>query len=264
MPPVDQASIRHAVAIQFRVMHALLMRELITRFGRENLGVLWLVAEPMLFTLGVVALWSLGGMHGGSRLPIVAFAVTGYSTILLWRNTTNLCASTIQDNKQLLFHRNVRVFDAFIARIVLEVSGATCSFIILSAIFLYAGWMAPPLDLLEVITGWSLLVWFAAGLGMAIGSASIFSHVVTRLWHPISYFMLPFSGALVMVEWAPPPLRKYLLLFPMVHGTEMIREGWFGNAVTAHYDVAYMTAFCLTLSLLALGLQFHASRRLEM
>ena len=263
MPVPTQDSIKQSLAIQGRVVHALLMRELITRFGRENLGVLWLVCEPMLFTLGVIALWSLGGLHGGTHLPIVAFAVTGYSTILLWRNTTNHCASAVQDNRQLLFHRNVRAIDAFIARIILEASGATCSFIILSAVFLYAGLIAPPMDLLEVMTGWLLLVWFAGALGMAVGSASIFSHVVHRIWHPISYFMLPFSGALLMVEWAPPALRKFLLLFPMVHGTEMIREGWFGNAVVAHYDVAYMCKFCLCLTLLALVLQFKASRRLE-
>ena len=41
-------SLLHSLGIQRRVLHALLMREIITRFGRENLGVLWLVAEPML------------------------------------------------------------------------------------------------------------------------------------------------------------------------------------------------------------------------
>jgi capsular polysaccharide transport system permease protein len=75
--------------------------------------------------------------------------------------------------------------------------------------------------------------------------------------------MLPVSGALVMVEWAPPTVQKYILLFPMVHGTELLREGWFGNAVTAHYDIEYMVACCLLLSLMGLGLQFRASRKLE-
>lgn len=263
MASVEQSSFRQSFAIQSRVVHALLMRELITRFGRENLGVLWLVAEPMMFTLGVVALWSLGGLHGGSHLPIVAFAVTGYSTILLWRNTTGRCVSAVAENKMLLFHRNVRVIDVFIARVALEIGGATCSFMVLAALFLYAGWMAPPEDLLKVIGGWLLLAWFSAALGTAIGSASVFSELVHRIWHPVSYFMLPVSGALVMVEWAPPAVRKYILLFPMVHGTELLREGWFGGAVTAHYDITYMVAFCLLLSLMALGLQFRASRKLE-
>src|SRR5271154_7236383 len=100
-------SLLQCLGIQRRVLHALLMREIITRFGRENLGVLWLVGEPMLFTLGVATLWAAAGLHHRSPIPIVAFAVTGYSTVLMWRNSANRAGSSIQANKQLLFHRNV-------------------------------------------------------------------------------------------------------------------------------------------------------------
>jgi capsular polysaccharide transport system permease protein len=65
-------------AIQIRVLHALMMREVITRYGRDNLGVLWLVGEPMIFTIGVTTLWSAAGLaHGGTGIPIVAFAAPG-------------------------------------------------------------------------------------------------------------------------------------------------------------------------------------------
>ena len=64
---------------------ALLLREILTRYGRHNIGFLWLFVEPMLFTLGVAALWTARAVHG-SDLPIVAFAITGYSSVLLWRN----------------------------------------------------------------------------------------------------------------------------------------------------------------------------------
>ena len=69
------------------------MREVITRYGRHNIGFLWLFVEPMMFTLGVTALWSLAGMHHSSTLPIVAFAVTGYSSVLLWRNMPGSCGN---------------------------------------------------------------------------------------------------------------------------------------------------------------------------
>ena len=48
--------------IQLRVLGALLMREIITRYGRDNLGFLWLFVEPMIFTLGITALWSAVGL----------------------------------------------------------------------------------------------------------------------------------------------------------------------------------------------------------
>ena len=50
--------LRSSLAVQWRVTHALLIRELITRYGRNNVGFLWLFLEPMLFTLAITAVWT--------------------------------------------------------------------------------------------------------------------------------------------------------------------------------------------------------------
>src|SRR6202789_1171942 len=106
MATTSEKSFFQSLAIQFRVLHALMMREVITRYGRDNLGVLWLVGEPMIFTLGVATLWSAAKLtHGGTGIPIVAFAVTGYSSVLMWRNGTSHCIGGIDANTHLLFHR---------------------------------------------------------------------------------------------------------------------------------------------------------------
>src|SRR5712664_3297155 len=109
-----------SLRLQMRVLGALLMREIITRYGRDNLGFLWLFVEPMMFTLGVTALWTAAGLHHGSSLPIVAFALTGYSSMLLGRNTPGRCSMPRPSNVGLLYHNNVRVIDRFIVRVVLE------------------------------------------------------------------------------------------------------------------------------------------------
>src|ERR1700675_1353357 len=128
MAATSELSFVQSLAIQLRVLHALMMRELITRYGRDNLGVLWLVGEPMIFTLGVTTLWSAAGLsHGGTGIPIVAFAVTGYSSVLMWRNATSQCTAGIEQNKPLLFHRSVLIIDVFLTRIALEIVGASSS-----------------------------------------------------------------------------------------------------------------------------------------
>jgi capsular polysaccharide transport system permease protein len=256
-------SLRQAFAIQLRVLNALLMREVITRFGRKNLGVLWLVGEPMLFTLGITTLWTASGLHHGSPIPIVAFAVTGYSSVLMWRNSVTRSSSALEQNRSLLFHRSVRVIDVFLTRIILEIGGATCSFSLLSCLFMFIGWMPPPVDMFEVVAGWVMLAWFGASLALLIGSATAFSDVVERLWHPAAYLLFPMSGAAFMVEWMPQKLQQFVLLLPMVHGVEILREGWFGNVVRTHYDIRYMAACCLVLSLAGLYLQREASLRVE-
>jgi capsular polysaccharide transport system permease protein len=239
------------------------MREIITRFGRENLGVLWLVVEPMIFTLGVATLWTASGLHHGSPIPIVAFAVTGYSSVLMWRNSVGRASSAIAQNKPLLFHRNVRAIDVLLTRIILEIAGATASFLFLSLLFIFIGWMPVPVDLMQVVFSWGMLAWFGMSLALVIGAGTAFSEIVERVWHPAAYLLFPLSGAAFMVDWLPTNMRNVVLLLPMVHGVEMLREGYFGDVVATHYDLGYMAACCLTLSLAGLYLVREASRRVK-
>ena len=259
----DGVSILRSLTIQSRTLHALMMREVVTRFGRENLGALWLIAEPMIFTLGIVTLWTVSGMGHGSSMPITAFAVTGYSSILLWRNCTNRALGAIDANLQLLFHRNVKVIDVFLTRTMLEIAGATGSFAVLATFFTSIGWIAPPVDMLQVIYGWFMLAWFGAALGLIIGAATAYSDVVEKLWGPTAYLLFPLSGAAFMVDGLPPTLQKVVLFLPMVHGVELLREGYFGNAVKTHYDIGYMALCSLLLSLAGLYLVRNAGQKAQ-
>ena len=46
-----------SLLIQKKGIGALLMREIITRYGRNNIGFLWLFVEPLLLTLVMVLMW---------------------------------------------------------------------------------------------------------------------------------------------------------------------------------------------------------------
>ncbi len=264
MAQLATPSLRYSLTVQRRVIHALLMREIITRFGRENLGVLWLIGEPMLFTLGIVTLWTLSGMrHGNSVVSVASFAITGYSSVLLWRNAANRSVGVVEQNRALLYHRTVRVLDTLATRIIVELLGATGSFIILVTIFGFFGWVPWPVDTLDVIKGWMLLAWFGAAVALIVGAGGTISPIVERLWHPMTYLMFPLSGAAFMVDWLPHKLQAVVLYFPMVHGIELLRSGYFGSAVRPHYDLTYMVACCLSMTLVGLYLVHHAARRLE-
>ena len=178
MADIAEPTWRESLAIQRRVILALLMREVLTRFGRHNIGFMWLFVEPMLFTLGVTALWTATKSVHGSDLPIVAFAITGYSSVLLWRNMPGRCIDAIEPNRSLLFHRNVRVIDLYWARLLLEGAGATISLIALSLLFIATGQMRPPEDVLQVIGGWFMLAWFGVGLAMMLVVDSIVGRIL--------------------------------------------------------------------------------------
>lgn len=260
-PLLPKTPLRRSLAIQARVIWALLMREIITRYGRHNIGFMWLFLEPMLFTLGVMALWSASKTTHGSSLSIVSFAITGYSSILLWRNATSRCAKAIEPNLSLLFHRNTHVIDVVCARLVLEISGATISFFFLTIFFILFNFITPPHDIATVLIGWGLLVWFACALGFIVCAVSERSEVFEKVWHTLTYLLLPLSGALFMLYWMPPSAREFLLWVPMVHGVEMIRHGFYGPAVPTFEDPLYFALCNLILTLFGLALLRETGRR---
>ena len=251
--PSRQPSLTRSWAIQRRVIGAMLMREVLTRYGRHNIGFLWMFVEPMMFTLGVTALWTLSGAQHGSSLPIVAFAVTGYSSVLLWRNMPARCIGAVGPNLALMYHRHVKVDDIFASRLLLEAAGATMSFVTLSVFFIAIGWMSPPEDLLKVVGAWLMLAWFGAALAILLGSWSEQTEMIEKIWHPASYITFPLSGAAFLVDALPQAAQNFILLVPMVHGIELLREGYFGSAIKAHYDIGYMALWCTGLSVLGLA-----------
>lgn len=245
-------NLRLSWEIQLRVIGALLLRETLTRYGRHNIGFLWLFVEPMLFTLGVTALWTATKTVHGSDLPIVAFALTGYSSVLLWRNMPGRCIGALWQNLALLYHSHIKVLDIYLARLVLEFGGATLSFTVLGTILVSLHIIDPPHDITRVVAGWLLLTWFGGALAIALGALSHRSELVEKLWHPAAYLLFPLSGAAFMVSALPPFAQELVLYIPTVHGVEMVRDGWFGDRAFAIYNLSYIIPFNLVLTLYGL------------
>lgn len=256
-----KSTFTRSLQIQWRVIVALFLREVLTRYGRKNIGFLWLFVEPMLITIAITVLWNIN--QSGFKLPVTAFIVTGYSSVMLWRNMINRCSGAMTPNIGLLFHKNVKILDVFVARLLLEFAGMTIAFIILILIFIAAGLMAPPDNVLKVILGWMMLAWFGASFGLVLGVLSERSELVEKIWHPMSFLLYPVSGLSFMVGWLPQNLQKFVLTFPMVHGLEILREGYFGDAVYSIYDMSYVSIVCLCLTFIGLLLSKGVTRHMD-
>jgi ABC-2 type transport system permease protein/capsular polysaccharide transport system permease protein len=135
------------------------------------------------------------------------------------------------------------------------------SFTILSFAYIGLEWMQPPEDVLKVIAAWLLLSWFGGALALLIGTLAFFSETVEKLWHPISYIVFPLSGSAFLVDALPAAAQKVVLILPMVHGIELLREGYFGTKVNSIYDIQYMVIVTLVMTLSGLLLLKIVSNR---
>lgn len=246
------ASLWNSLFIQIRVIKALLMREILTRYGRHNIGFLWLFVEPMIYVGIHPFIWSFIGAHEHDVVGAWGIAVTGFPSFFLYRNMVNRCLSAIGPNASLLFHRPVKILDVYLSRILLEAAGETMTFVFLAAIITFFGLMPLPYDPLQVAGGWFMLAWFGAGLALFLAPLCENSHLLAKLWPSTAFVMFFVSGAFYSTAMLPASAREILLWVPMVSGVEYLREGYFGGLAHFHYDMGYLTIWNLMLTLAGL------------
>lgn len=234
--------------IQKRTLHALFVRDLMMRFGREHLGFAWVVLEPMLLTVGVLVLWSIlrGGYEHGVR--IVELVLTGYMLLTLWRHLTNSMILLLRRSVSLLYHTRVSVFDVFFARVALEFAGTTTALLFVLLTLTLLGVIGPVADWSLVIAGWLLMAGLATGVGAITLVATEINETTERFIQPIQYLIVPLSGTFFMVGWLPRSIHDTILLNPMVHAYEMLRSGFFGPSVETYYAVSYPVAWSVVLN----------------
>jgi capsular polysaccharide transport system permease protein len=237
------AGIRTSLVVQMRVLRALVIRELMMRYGRGNVGFLWLVLEPMILCAGVIAVRYMIRAPEQHGISLVSLLLTGYMPLTLWRHLTNRCVHLARINVGMLYHRDVTLVDTFMTTMILEFMGCTVAFVVNYAALVAVDAIDPIADYGLVFCGWLTMGFLAMGVGTLILVLTELYEPAERFIQPLQYLILPISGYLFMVDWLPTYAQKIAWFMPLVHCFEMVRAGFFGEAVVTHYDAWYPLAF---------------------
>ncbi len=249
-PPgiIEGPGLWRAARLQARIVGALMIRDMHTRFGRRNVGYLWLFLEPMILAgaVGMIHVVAGKGLPGG--LSILPFYILGYTPYYLYRAVLNRAANTWEENYMLFYHRRVTLLDAMVARSLLDFSSVmTAMLAFVVAIGALSGeW---PADWVKMALGVMAMTALCHGAAMCIlACATSGAHNVDRFVHPYTYLTIPISGGFTMLWWFPTDIQWWLSLYPTVHAFELVRGGFFGDQAPALYDVEYLIASILVLN----------------
>ncbi len=254
-----QESLWQQFAIQRRVIWALVLRETITAYGREGLGVLWIVAEPAMFVVGVMIIFSFIDAGFINGITPAEYLAVSYPTLLFWRNGTGKVTKAVEVNRSLLHHQNIRPMDIIYARIILTFASAAAAFFTLYPIFTFLGVTHLPASWYAFGMGYLLVIWFSFAFVLIMAALAELSETIEKTSHIILYLMLPFSGVFIPLYLVPEPYRHYLLYFPLIDAVEYFHHGYFGMQMPTYYHIPYtlfalvaMTLFGYTLTELAI------------
>lgn len=247
-----------------QVVYALLLRETKTRFGTNQLGYVWALLQPASWIGMFVLFYSTFGRLAPPGTSVIAFLTLGIVPFSVFRETASRCLSAIDSNKGLLFYPQVRPLDLVAARVVLETAThMVVMMLLLGGVALYEG--LPRIDsLLQVLAGFGLASGLGAGVGLLACGLSVYSPTVERVFPTIMRMFFWTSALFHPVESLPRAGREILLLNPVAHAIELIRDGWIPGYTTRHIDPWYPLAWILVMAFFGLSLERMARRHLEL
>ena len=237
---------------QFRVIGALLLREVQLRYGREGLGAGWLMAEPLIFIFPVLAMWSMIRGRTEHDVPVMGLCWTGYLPLMIFRHLGGLMVRTLSNNAAVLYHRLVVPLDMLAAKILMEVGqnllGLGFSFVVLYML----GELSEPVDFPMFLLGYFYMIWWCAAVGLLVAALSERSVWVEKIWFPLSYMYIAIGGTFYMADWLPSRVREVALFQPSLQAYEMIRAGMFGHRIVTYGEPMYAAAVLAFLTLVGL------------
>lgn len=228
-----------SAAIQSRVIGALMIRELKTRFGAHQLGYLYVILEPVLVTAIVAGINSYQSLPP-LGMPPVPFFILGFITLRCFSMVVTRSEAAIRGNRFLLLHPVVKSLDLVIARTLLEAAISAIVMALLLSVVWAVGWGGPPHDLLRVIFAFGLAVALGLGIGLNIAAIAMFTSVFERLMGPLTLLCLIFSATFVSMAQLPPAIRETCLYNPITHVQEMLRTAYFPGFEHSYADPDYL------------------------
>jgi capsular polysaccharide transport system permease protein len=228
--------------IQARVIQALILREIRTRFGRRKLGYLWALLEPALHTGTLYLIWSFRDRGSMDGLPLLIFLITGFIPFFTFTGTYGQVSNAIRSNKALLAHRPVTVFDVVMARAILELATRIAVFTIFMTGTILIGYEIELLNPLHVFAALPILWLGGIALGLVVQSlVPIFASLPTLMGAVIRVLYFT-SGVIFPISMLPSSLQEILLWNPLVHLIAKVRFSFTEfiplDGVTFTYPVA--------------------------
>jgi capsular polysaccharide transport system permease protein len=259
----EPQSFWHGLVVQSEVVFAVILRETRTRFGQNKLGYLWALLEPAIMIGTFYTFYRI--MHRASPpgMDLFSFIATGVVPYTLFTNSVVRVAESVNGNKALLFYPQVQPLDLAIARSLLEAATFGAVYILL------LGGHAIVNKRLEIDT--PLLVIAGMGMSSALGSSlglvfcclQQYSTVAERARGPLLRPLFWMSGIFFTADSLPDNVRHVMMKNPLLHCTEMVRDGWFASYSDEHTDFSYVITWWLGLLLLGLLLERAVRKRIE-
>ena len=256
LPPAEGSNRRLAGA---RVVVALVLREMSTRYGRTPGGYLWGIIEPLAAIMVLSVAFSLVMRTPSLGTSFLLFYSTGYLPFNLYQTLSMTISKAITFSKPLLKYPAVTWVDAITARFLLNsLTGILITVLLLGGILAVID-NRTVLDFPRIVSGMGLAMFLGLSIGVLNCALSGLYPLWEMVWAIITRPLFLASGVIFLYDTMPPLARDILWYNPLIHVIGRMRTGFYPTYTAPYINEVYVLSvalICLVLGLILLG-RFH-------
>jgi capsular polysaccharide transport system permease protein len=248
--------------VQWRVVDALVYRELRTRVSSVRGGFLGVMLQPLgLIAIWVVFLTAINAHRGGSLNPIL-FLASGIILFSIFSQIANRSTTAMEANEALLFYKPVKPIDTVISRTICETGLFTCCLI-----FICVGvWIFLDQIIMNDLGLFFFTILLASSIGFSVGVLFMVgtfiypSFKIAAQWIPRILWFL--SGVPFRYWQFPAWTKPFFTWNPLMHIIELNRRSLSEDYFTPDANLTYPVFCSLVLMTLSLWIYSNNERKL--
>ncbi|SFJ80829.1 ABC transporter permease [Methylobacterium brachiatum] len=244
------------------VLHALILRDMRTRFGASIWGYGVVVLWPCVHVFMLIAIYTfqkLAAPLGDSR-PL--FFATGAVPVLVFQYISREVMKSVIMNRPLTYYPQVKLFDLIFSRILVEIVTGFLALLVVSSILVIIGTNPIPADPLTAVCGYVAAIILGIGIG-TINVAIIGFFPGWMIGYALfSIILYVSSGVMFLPSYMPDKVYYWMKFNPAMQLGEWVRSAYYPYA-GIQVDYMYVIMFGLTSVTIGLFLVKHVVSKIQ-
>lgn len=240
-----------ALESYLHVLHALMLRDMRTRFGGSLWGYGVVVLWPCVHIFMLIAIYTLQHIPApvGNSAPL--FFATGAVPVLIFQYISREVMKATIINKPLTYYPQVKLFDLILARALVEMVTGFLGLIVVISLLAAVGTNPQPVDSFLAVTAY--LAAISLGIGVGVVNVAIVGFFPGWLvgYALFNILMYVASGVMFMPSFLPDKIYYWMKYNPALQLAEWMRAAYYPSA---GLKVDYLYVILWSLTCLTLGL----------
>jgi len=254
-----KTTVREALIRQINVMHAVILRDIRSRYFNHGLGFLVVPLFPVAHMGLLLAIYTAMDRRAVFGDDLVLFFATGLIPVLMFNYISRFMSVSVLTNKGMLAFPAVHLLDIVLARSILEIVGIVISILFVVVILISVGSDPVPQSPRDAALALLCVSVLSIGVGIIVSVISAIFPFVSMAYALFTAIIYLSSGAPIYLQSLPDIVVYYCSFNPTFHAVEWVRSAYYLGYQAQYLDKTYLVGWAI--GSLAVGLYMERALR---